>query len=319
MKTSFFLRLIPVLLCGSLRAAEYVTVPDGVEKALQAANTPAEWAKLMPEAKQYIYKQVGDLAMPLYVFPAKPQANRKPAVLVLMAGGAFRDGKPSYYRHALEYSARGITVVTPKYRGTDADKAQVIDCYRDGRDAVIWVRDHADEIGVDRDRIVVGGSSAGSLIALALATLDFLHEEVGNRKAVPDALLLYDIASGGAMTAPVEGDPILGPEPARFWNWYTKERFGMDPVLLSPFHHLNDKLPPACLFLGGKENMRQQYGAWLLYSTATGKGASWDMHFVAKMPHAAMVNSAAWAPEVYRTVVNTTTLFLRRYDFLPKE
>jgi acetyl esterase/lipase len=310
--------LLTVLWGGVSLCAQYVDIPESTEKALHQADTAEAWQQLMPEAKAYTYKQIDQKDLPLYVFPAQSASN-PPAALVLFSGGAFRYGGPVLYRQALDYSARGITVILPKYRGTRTDQVQVIDCYRDARDAMIWIHEHAEELGVDESRIAVGGSSAGSIIALALATLDFLHKEAGTRLAVPDALLLYDIGGGAAMTAPIEGDPILGPDPDYLWNWYTEERFGQEPESLSPFHHLHEDLPPACLFLGGAESPRNQYGAWLLYSTVTQKGALWDLHFLADMPHAAMVNTGAWAPQVYRSVVDTSTRFLIRHGFVAEQ
>lgn len=295
---------------------EFVEIPGERLEALKQAGTPEAWKSLMPEAKEYLYKRVGGRDLPLYFFPAGRSGDMPPATLVLLTGGAFRDGRPTgFYRQALDYSRRGLSVVLPKYRGTEADGVQIIDSLRDARDAVAWVRDHAAELGVHPGRILVGGSSAGSLSALSLATIDSLHHEIGHRKGVPDGLLLYDLGGGGA-TAPVEGDPLLGPEPPGRWSWFTEERFGADPKSLSPLHHLHENLPPAAIFIGGRENPRTLHATWLLWNRAQEKGAKWDLHLYADMPHAGMVNSATWQPQVYQSVVETTLRFARRNGFL---
>lgn len=315
--------LIPLLLFVTLspllpmKGAEFREIPEETIKALKAAQTSEQWAELMPEAEMFTYAKRGDQAMPLYFFPSQLESDAPTGVLLLFSGGAFKSGSPAgYYRHALDYSANGMAVVLVKYRGTKTDNATVLDAYRDGHAALVWVRDHAEELGIDPDKVVAGGSSAGSMIALALATLDFLQEKGGATDGAPNGLLLYDLAMGAIASAPIEGDPMLGAEPPARWSWFSEERFGDDPKKLSPFHHLHDDLPPAALFMGGKEKPAQRHGAWLLFSAGTEKGADWDLHFYGAMPHGSMTGSAGWQPEVYRSVVESSLRFLRRHEFL---
>jgi len=308
--------ILLVLWQASLGAAEFTEIAKEKLEALKAADNPAQWSELMPEGQSFTFAEREDQALPLYFFPAAGEPTQPGGVLVLFAGGAFRNGSPTgFYRQALDYSANGLPVVLVKYRGTERDGASVIDAYRDGHDALIWVREHAEELGIDPGKVLAGGSSAGAMLALALATVDSLHEEVGHRKGVPDGLLLFDPGGGAIATAPIEGDPHFGPEPPGRWKWYSKERFGADPRSISPFHHLDTDLPPAAMFVGGRENEKTRHGAWLLFSKATELGALWDLHFYADMPHAGMVNSATWQPEVYRAVIENALRFCRRHGF----
>ena len=87
------------------------------------------------------------------------------AALVFVHGGAFLDGHPNrteqIYSNVLQYFARhGIVGINAGYRlagdtkypGATEDIASVIE----------WVRDHADELGVDASRIFLMGHSAGA-------------------------------------------------------------------------------------------------------------------------------------------------------------
>jgi acetyl esterase len=292
----------------------FIEVDADRREALKEAKTPKQWAALMPEAEAHSFVAEDGTQLPLYLFPAALEDDSKPGAVVLFAGGAFRSGSPTgMYRQALDLSRRGFTVVLAKYRGTEDDGVPILQSMRDGRDALAWVRSNAEELGINPERIAAGGSSAGAYLALFLATLDFLHEQTGDRAGVPDALLLIDIGSG--MTAPVDGDPLLGPDKPYRWSWYTEERFGIDPRKVSPYHHLHENLPPACLMMGGKEKPAQRRGFFLTVERATELGALWDAHLHAAMPHGAMMGSAQWQPEVYRANIEILTRFLRRHGF----
>ncbi len=148
----------------------------------------------------------------------------------------------------------------------------------------------------------------------------FLFPAASEDDSRPGAVVLF---AGGAfrsgnptgMTAPVEGDPVLGPDKPYRWSWYTEERFGIDPRKVSPYHHLHENLPPACLMMGGKEKPAQRRGFFLAVERATELGALWDAHLHAAMPHGAMMGSARWQPEVYRANIEILTRFLRRHGF----
>ena len=60
----------------------------------------------------------------------------------------------------------GAVVVSPEYRlaGEAPYPAALEDCYA----ALVWMYAHADELGIDRNRIVVGGESAGGGLTAAV-------------------------------------------------------------------------------------------------------------------------------------------------------
>lgn len=91
------------------------------------------------------------------------------------------------------------------------------DCYT----ALLWLHAHADELGVDPDRIAVGGDSAGGLLAASLAQL--ARDRGG--PAICFQLLEYPMLDDRTVLAP---DP--GPE--RSFVWSPKaSRFGWTAYL----------------------------------------------------------------------------------------
>ena len=95
-------------------------------------------------------------------------ATVRPAVLVLPGGGyAFcsdREAEPI----ALAYLAEGFNAFVLRYAvGTDAPWEQ---SFADGRTGLAWVRGHAAELDIDREKVAVVGFSAGGHLAASLGT-----------------------------------------------------------------------------------------------------------------------------------------------------
>ena len=80
-------------------------------------------------------------------------------------GGFVYEGTSAHYRHAVNYAKGARCVVAyVKYRlapGFPFPYPQE-DCYA----ALVWLHEHADEIGIDPDRIGIGGDSAGGTLAV---------------------------------------------------------------------------------------------------------------------------------------------------------
>jgi acetyl esterase/lipase len=114
----------------------------------------------------------------------------------------------------------------------------------DARSCIRWVRANAPRLGVDANRIVASGGSAGGHLAAATATLsgpDSAGEDKGV-SCVPNALVLFNPA---LVLAPY-GDLKLQGFEARV----SRERLGAEPESLSPIHHLRKGMPPTIIFHG---------------------------------------------------------------------
>jgi acetyl esterase/lipase len=109
----------------------------------------------------------------------KPENTSAPTpVLLWMHGGGYVIGRPEQDDASCVQYVRdlGITVVSVDYRCGPKHPfpAGLDDCYA----ALKWAASHADELKIDPDRIAVGGNSAGSGLAAALAQLAHDRKEV---------------------------------------------------------------------------------------------------------------------------------------------
>lgn len=109
-----------------------------------------------PEVRLRIYKEKG--------------ATDKP-VLLYFHGGGFVFGNPEQsdelFYHLVPDS--GYTVVSVAYRL--APESPFPAAIEDGYAALLWLAKHGSEIGIDPQKIIVGGRSAGGALATALALM----------------------------------------------------------------------------------------------------------------------------------------------------
>lgn len=94
----------------------------------------------------------------------------RPVVLAIHGGGWTRFRKEDYRPVASEFARRGFVVVAPDYRLSAPGRPSWPTNFEGLRDAVLWVRAHAREIGADPDRIAAMGESAGGHLAELLGT-----------------------------------------------------------------------------------------------------------------------------------------------------
>jgi acetyl esterase/lipase len=133
----------------------------------------------------------------------------------------------------------GMVGVAPDYRTAERFGTTPVESTADARAAMRWVEDHAAELGVDTNKIVVGGSSAGGHLALwtAIAKAPFGSKPEESPTIKPAALVLI---SAPGDTAP----EAWSNDPEKI------ERFGPHIGDVSPLQNLDAKMPPVIMFHG---------------------------------------------------------------------
>lgn len=144
-----------------------------------------------------------DLLLDLYL----PPGDGKPLpVAVLIHGGAFTTGsKASMATTAMAYARLGYAAVAINYRLRPVPNAielvqAALDGMVDGVEAMRWLRANAATYGLDPDRIVPLGSSAGGYLALAAAHLDVAPPATGPLAGVP-ADVAAAVSTGASLSA----------------------------------------------------------------------------------------------------------------------
>jgi acetyl esterase/lipase len=158
----------------------------------------------------------------------------RPAILFFF-GGSWRVGDINAFREQADaFVAAGFTAILADYRVKCRDGSNPLQSLNDAEDAYEWLRVHAGEYGIDRQRLILAGGSAGGHLALATA----LRAEEGGK---PAALVLFNPVVDLATPAPFYLKPLA---------WWISPT-AMDPGALPPtliFHGTADgKVPIASI------------------------------------------------------------------------
>lgn len=221
--------------------------------ALRAADDlpepPVSWKypPEMPGASVEVYREVDGVKLNAYLFtpPDHRSSDRRPAVLFFFGGG-WKGGSPGQFLpQSLYLARRGMVAIPCDYRVLSRHGVVPQECLRDAKAATRWVRANAGRLGVDPDRIICGGESAGGHLAASVALIpgfeDGDHLEISS---MPNALALFNPA---VVLAPVEGHSgLLSAEKEAD----LRGRTGGRPEEISPHHFVRPGMPPAIVFHG---------------------------------------------------------------------
>jgi acetyl esterase/lipase len=158
--------------------------------------------------------------------------------------------------------------------GTDVT---VMECVKDVRSAVRYVRAHAAELGIDPQKIVVNGSSAGGHLAVATALFDVVDHSTEDLHVSchPNALVLFS--------------PVIDTSE----EGYGHAKVGDQWRELSPAHQVRPGMPPTILFHGTGDTTTPYKGAQLFDAEMHKVGNRMELVSEPDAPHTYMFKDPA--------------------------
>lgn len=238
---------------------------------LQPAPRPvAAVAELLAEGPN------GPIPMRLYrpIPEASDRASPVP-VLVYFHGGGFVIGDlethDSVCRELTALSGCAVLAVDYRLAPEHRFPAAVLDCVA----ATRWLRDHAQELALDPERIAVGGDSAGGTLA-AVVAID--ARERGDL-AIAFQLLVYPVTdmrcASPSYTENGRGYLLTADTMRYFAAHYLADGSQADDWRASPLLHPNlANLPPALVLTAGYDPLRDEGVAYAERLTSAGCRAS---------------------------------------------
>ena len=194
-------------------------------------------AQALKPDRKLTYKTAGDVKLKLDVFNPQGLAptDQRPAI-VFFFGGSWVNGKPAqFHQQARDLADLGMVAFAANYRVKKRNQTTPFESVRDAKSAVRWIREHAAELGVDPERIVASGGSAGGHLAVCTALIEGEEDEGENLaiSSVPDAVVAFN--------------PVLDTTAKGFGLKSVGEDRQFD---ISPCHQVRPGIPPTLVLHG---------------------------------------------------------------------
>ena len=222
-----------------IRMSTLISAPIVLFLTTAIIAAPAE-----PQIKTMTYKTVGDRELKIHVHypPGWKASDARPAIIFFFGGG-WTGGKIEQFQPQAEYFAtRGLVAARADYRVKSRDGVTPDKCVEDARSAVRWVRRNAKELGIDPQKLIASGGSAGGHLAASMMIAKSVETEGDDLSisTIPQALVLFN--------------PVLS-----FDHELIIDRINGDKELarkISPTLHLDKNSPPALILFGTKDKLK---------------------------------------------------------------
>jgi len=194
-----------------------------------------------PLVQTKVYKTIGWTKLKLYIYqPSERNELEKLPAVIFFHGGGWAGGHAWQFIPQCKYlTERGMVVMSVEYRVRKRQGATPFECVSDAKSAIRWVREHANEFGIDENRIAAGGGSAGGHMAACTALIKDFDEKNEDLaiSSVPNALILFN--------AVLDVPEIVHILPKKVIK-ILKDR----ATEISPIHNVSKGAPPTIIFHG---------------------------------------------------------------------
>jgi acetyl esterase/lipase len=254
-----------------------------------------------------VYKIASERKLTLSLdYPPDWKASDKRPAVVFFFGGGWTSGTLAQFKPQAEYFAkRGLVCVRPDYRLRAKDGITPDKCVEDAISAMRWVRSHAAQLGIDPNRIVAAGGSAGGHLAACTFFAEGMDAADDNKSVSPkpNAMILYnpvlDLVAVRAERAVRNGNFFAGVDDA------TLKR-------ISPALYLRKAMPPTLILDGTKDWLNPQIRQFV--AKGESMGAPVEAWYAEEQTHG-FFNKPPW---LAKTTAEADA-FLCRIGYLEKE
>jgi CubicO group peptidase (beta-lactamase class C family)/acetyl esterase/lipase len=201
-------------------------------------------------AKVYVYKTIGEKKLKMHVdFPPGWKKTDTRPVIVFFHGGSWKGGSVRAFSRQAEYFAsRGLVCARADYRIKNKDGVTPDKCVEDARSAVRWVRANAAQLGIDSQKLITAGGSAGGHLAACAIIPESVEAEDDDQSisTIPQAMVLFNPVLSfmhGGLSSRVNGDEEIAEK-------------------ISPLLYVKADTPPSIVMFGTSDRLKAFGDLW---------------------------------------------------------
>ena len=296
----------------------------GTSGLLAQNNSNVEIGSLLqkPDMKEIVYKTIGETNLKIYyISPSNVKPGDKRAAVVFIHGGGWvAGGADVFFMHARYFALRGAVGFSIEYRLLKPNGPFMADCLADCKSAIRYIRIHATELGIDPNKIVVIGDSAGGHLASCLGTIEGFDDPTDNLaiSAKVNAMVLCNPLSdctnnnfikfiiGGAALDKNPAPEALQPSTAQL-ELARK---------LSPFYNVRKNQPPTLVMHGLDEKVILPEQSKLFTESMKKAGNRCELILLENTRHAFIIPNYTATEEIVVNAVRQVDLFLISLEYL---
>lgn len=178
----------------------------------------------------------------LRLYVRKPKLPKSDASCIIFFHGAgFSNNKVTagqFQHHAAHFSSLGILTIRAEYRPLELEGLfSPIESLKNAKSAIRWVRENSELLGIDRNKVIAAGASAGGYLCLCTAMISGFNDPADNlfTDPAPNAMIVFN---GG-----VNSEALIDLFPNE------KEQL----IQASPIEVVREGLPPSLFFHGAED------------------------------------------------------------------
>ncbi len=262
------------------------------------------------DQKQEIYKIIDTTRLFVDIFVPDKRSDAPRNAIVFFHGGGWVFGHPGEFHGACKrYAEKGFVTFSFEYRlsmkpdGTyPHPEITPVECVKDTRSAMRWVRQNARRFNINPDMIAVGGQSVGGQLTLMTELGDDINEDTDDLSISPrpNLMLLY---SSTVNTMEAWCDMILGDKRKMIWD-------------ISPHHNIRAGMPPAIEFHGRDDHTVKLYTVRLYEQKTKEYGNIFEVVTYEGRQHYLGEGNEKYSRLFDEEILERTDKFLVKYGFM---
>ncbi len=243
------------------------------------------------------YTTYDNVKMPIDLY--LPTGGSASGLVIYYFGGGWNGGTITQFSHqALELSRLGLAVALPEYRVYSRHSTTAEVAVKDAIYSAEHIYKVADDYGINKKNLAIGGGSAGGHLALCTAMLS---------EFIPPHFSYYKNISALILCNPVTDTVEFGSAPI--------ENSLYDAQMLSPMHNIKTGLPDAVLFHGTDDKLVSFNSALRFCEQYNAAGNRCTIFEYEGKPHG-FFNLGKDTIENYYSVLGRTVKFLNDKKFI---